>query len=146
MEESLQVTTVIVIPRTHDHARYILNDGSSHVLKYRDLEVFLKKLVPSKSQVIKEFLYTFQHFYVVVPDMTVEKFDFDFDGERKKFREEVRLRQLSPEHTLRLMQSQAKSANDSMDKVFEKLSKKLDRHSYERILGLSSNGKDEIQK
>ena len=90
MEESLQITTVITIPRTPRNARYILNDGSSHVLKYGDLEIFLKKLIPSKSDLINEYLYSFQHFYMVVPEMLVEKFVFDFDGERDKFRKQNR--------------------------------------------------------
>lgn len=145
MEESLQITTVIIIPRTPRYARYILNDGSSHALKYEALEIFLKKLIPSKSDVINEYLFSFQHFYMVVPEMLVEKFVFDFDGEREKFRKQNRLRQFDPQYALRLIESRSKATKNDINKIFEKLAQKFDRKSYEKILGLAPKDNEEIR-
>lgn len=138
------IQTILVVPRNSLYARYVINNGSPHVMKYRDLEKFLIELLPRLSWIIRKYLYTFTNFILFVQEEQVEKLEFDFEKQKRNILEDMFKEKnkviheneiRANEHTIDLPR---KEKNSDEKSPLEKLA--------DRLSGLFSASNEEINK
>ena len=81
VDDNRPIEIIFISPKNRQYCEYTVNDGSTHIKKYEELEEYLSDLYPNLKQQIGNMLSLRKFFFILPKENLIEELKFDLEKE-----------------------------------------------------------------